>query len=112
MPSIKIKDIKNEDLQSSSLSELFTFQTLLEEAIEYKTVSEQEKTREMIQLIAEDSGYSLDELFGKPFKMTKKVAVKYRSPEDASLTWTGRGRKPNWIKEYLSQGNLLDDIMI
>lgn len=32
------------------------------------------------------------------------VPVKYRLNDD---TWTGRGRKPKWLEDYLSQGEIL-----
>ncbi len=41
-----------------------------------------------------------------------KVAPKYRHPEDSSVTWTGRGRKPKWILELLEQGKTLEDLEI
>jgi DNA-binding protein H-NS len=36
----------------------------------------------------------------------KKVAPKYRSKEDASLTWTGRGLPPKWLKAEMKAGKL------
>lgn len=33
-----------------------------------------------------------------------KGAPKYRSPINASLTWTGKGRKPSWVQEHLDNG--------
>lgn len=41
-----------------------------------------------------------------------KVAAKYRSKTDASLTWTGRGRKPLWVQEWLDAGNEIDALLI
>jgi DNA-binding protein H-NS len=31
------------------------------------------------------------------------VAPKYRSPEDPSITWSGRGRAPEWFKKALKR---------
>ena len=45
---------------------------------------------------------------------TRKVAgvPKYRSSVDASLTWTGKGRKPGWIQTFLDNGGKLEDWQI
>lgn len=37
------------------------------------------------------------------------VPVKYRLNDD---TWTGRGRKPKWLEDYLSQGGNLETLRI
>lgn len=50
---------------------------------------------------------------GKPRK-TKggKVRPKYRSPTDAKLTWSGRGRTPKWAAEWVASGRSLDELTI
>jgi DNA-binding protein H-NS len=35
-----------------------------------------------------------------------KVAPKYRNPNDANLTWTGRGRTPVWVQALKDAGTL------
>ena len=53
--------------------------------------------------IAEEHGFSLDEILGK--KTSGKTAVpKYRNPENPSQTWTGRGRQPAWYKSAIAAG--------
>jgi len=42
----------------------------------------------------------------------KKVAPKYRSKTDASQTWTGRGRQPRWVVDWIASGKRLDDLAI
>lgn len=41
-----------------------------------------------------------------------KGLPKYANPDDASQTWTGRGRKPNWVIEALDNGKALEDLSI
>ena len=41
-----------------------------------------------------------------------KVKAKYRSLENRKLTWSGRGRKPKWVQEWVDAGNQLDDLRI
>ncbi len=42
-------------------------------------------------------------------KRSLPVAIKYRSGD---LTWTGRGRKPNWLVEKLATGAKLEDFAV
>lgn len=39
-------------------------------------------------------------------KEVKRVAPKFRHPEDPSLTWSGRGKTPLWIKALMEIGQL------
>ncbi|MEN3374574.1 H-NS histone family protein [Dechloromonas sp. ZS-1] len=83
-----------------------------------KRREKQEKVtiRQELAAIAAAKGYSLDDLFGtepkRELKVTKQVAVKYRSPADSSLTWTGRGRQPKWVVEFFAQGGCLDQLAV
>lgn len=36
----------------------------------------------------------------------------YRNPEDASKTWTGRGRQPGWVVKHQEGGGKLEDLRI
>ncbi|MDZ4066259.1 MAG: H-NS histone family protein, partial [Tabrizicola sp.] len=38
--------------------------------------------------------------------------AKYRHPENAALTWSGRGRKPNWFIDALVDGTEPEDLAI
>jgi DNA-binding protein H-NS len=40
------------------------------------------------------------------------VAPKYRNPDNASETWSGRGRKPKWLEEKIAGGKSVDDFLI
>jgi len=42
----------------------------------------------------------------------KTVAPKYRNPENAEETWTGRGKKPKWVEAALAQGQSIDALLI
>ena len=58
-------------------------------------------------------GYSLAELIGVEVKASRAPAVaKYRHPENAGITWSGRGRKPQWFVKALAAGKSADDLAI
>lgn len=48
----------------------------------------------------------------KPGAKRGKVAPKYRHPDDASLTWAGRGKRPNWLEAELKKGKKVEDFLI
>ena len=75
-------------------------------------VRDPEVKRKMAEL-ANESGFEIAELFGgnRGRKRTTSSA-KYRNPKDASQTWTGRGRKPNWLVEALGQGAKLESFEV
>ncbi len=45
-------------------------------------------------------------------KPRAKVEPKYRHPQNAELTWSGRGKQPTWLKEALESGLTLEEMLI
>jgi DNA-binding protein H-NS len=41
-----------------------------------------------------------------------KGEAKYQNPDNLSQTWTGKGREPNWYKEWISSGKPLEKLEI
>ena len=72
------------------------------------------KARKEIEAIAAAHGFSLDDLLGSVSepKVKKAVAVKYRHPENQELTWTGRGRQPKWVADFLASGGTLEQLLV
>jgi DNA-binding protein H-NS len=60
---------------------------------------------------AKEYGFSLEEILNAGGKSTKGMP-KYANPADPSQTWTGRGRKPNWVIEAMEAGKSIDDMAI
>ena len=60
---------------------------------------------------AKEFGFSLEEVLSSGGKGSKG-APKYANPSDPSQTWTGRGRKPNWVIAALDTGKSIDDLAI
>jgi DNA-binding protein H-NS len=65
------------------------------------------EARAKLEAIAKELGYSLADLIGVEVKATRAPAVaKYRHPENAALTWSGRGRKPQWFADSAMQAKI------
>lgn len=71
--------------------------------------------------VVKNNGLTLQEVLDYAEKKGKKAAstpskrqvpAKYRHPEDANLTWSGRGKQPKWVQEQLDQGVTLSDLAI
>ncbi len=70
--------------------------------------------RDKIEKIVDGSGFTVAELFGfaAKGKSRGKSVAKYANPDDRSQTWTGRGRKPNWLVARLKKGAKADDFSL
>ena len=47
-----------------------------------------------------------------PAKFKKGDAPLYRNPSNPKETWTGRGRHPSWVKEFVNGGGKLKDARV
>jgi len=101
------------DTDSMSVKELLDLQTAITAAIAARKSTEKADVKAKMAALAVESGFSLDELLG--IKKGKKGSglAKYRNPDNAEETWTGRGRKPNWLLERMKKrGASMDDFLI
>lgn len=57
--------------------------------------------RSKIEKVLKDEGLTVaDILQGGAKQKRSSVAAKWRHQENHTLTWSGRGRQPKWIKKY------------
>ncbi len=59
-------------------------------------------------------GLAVEEVFPsiKRNAVKRKIPAKYRNPNQPSQLWSGRGSRPNWVTDHLSQGGSLDDLLM
>jgi DNA-binding protein H-NS len=102
------------DLSSMSKSELKSLRKKVDKAIEDYDAQKKREALAALKEEAQKHGFKLDDLVQETSgKKGRRVSVaKYAHPENPSMTWTGKGRQPNWIKEGLESGNSLDDYLI
>jgi DNA-binding protein H-NS len=103
------------DLSNYNLSELKGLQFDVEKEIKNRQQDEVKKAREQILAIAQDVGLPVEELLAAKSAKSRKSgpsnsAAQFRNPEDNTQTWTGRGRKPKWVLDALSNGKSMDDL--
>lgn len=102
------------ELGSMSVEQLRKLQVAAAEELKKREKAEKRNALKAIRELAEARGFSLDELFEeKPARTQRSKGVaKYRNPADSSQTWTGRGRKPAWVLEWLAAGKSIDKLAI
>ena len=99
-------------LDKMSYAELLKLEERIEAAIAAKRAKDVASTKEQLRAMAEKAGFSLNDLFGKRGARKGSGEAKYRNPKDASQTWTGRGRKPNWLVDAVKKGAKIDSLKI
>lgn len=101
------------NLEALSLKELRQLQKDLARAISTYEDRHKAEARAKLDAIAKEMGYSLADLIGTDMKPTRAPAVaKYRHPENAALTWSGRGRKPQWFADHINSGKDPSDLAV
>jgi DNA-binding protein H-NS len=99
------------DLSKLSASDLRDLQEQLAQELSKREHEEVNKAREQILAIAHSVGIPLKDLItSSPRARQRKGVTRYRHPANASLQWSGRGRQPRWIKEWLASGHPLDGL--
>lgn len=108
------------DLKALSLKELQSLKARVEKEIARRAQSEKKKTLKELAAIAAARGFELEELIGakspgrrgRPARRAGKarVATKYRNPDNPKQTWSGRGRKPKWVQDWLAAGKPLEEL--
>jgi DNA-binding protein H-NS len=86
----------------------------IELAIKKNIAKEAREKKKIILGLAEKYNISLEELAkqqGKAASKKNKVEPKYRSPNGID-TWTGRGKKPLWVRQYLETGRYINDLTV
>lgn len=100
------------DFDKMSLKEMRDLRTKLDRAINSYEDRRRREALTAIEEAAKEHGFNLAELTGSKPRKPGSVAPKYAHPEDPTMTWTGRGRKPRWVQESLDAGKSLDDLLI
>lgn len=103
------------DLEKMSREELTDLRARIDAALETLADRERDAALQAAEEAARAHGYSLTDLgvTGGKGRGKRRLRTsgpvhppKYRHPTDPKKTWSGRGRKPQWIKEAEDSGTL------
>jgi DNA-binding protein H-NS len=100
-------------IEKATYKELVEAQDAIEAALAKRKEEERSEVKRKLAELAKESGFEVTELFGGR-RGGKRAAsgAKYRNPKDTSQTWSGRGRKPNWLVEAVKQGAKLQSFEV
>lgn len=101
------------ELNEMSLKELKELRNAVDKAI----VSFEDRKRREVLAEVEDfiksKGLTIADITTSgPTRKRSVSQAKYANPENASDTWTGRGRKPRWFAEAIARGAAPDSMAI
>ena len=104
----------------TTLKELLAQQAELAKQIEEVRKVEVSGAIEQVKAIIEEYELTVDDIFpqrrtaANSTGNTSKVkgVPKYRSSIDPNQTWTGKGRKPEWVVTFLGNGGPLEQLEI
>jgi DNA-binding protein H-NS len=101
------------ELSKMSLGDLRNLQDAIKQEMKRREHQEVAKAREQILAIAQSVGVPLKDLIsvGRGSK-TGTVPVRYRHPDHSTQQWTGRGRQPKWVKEWVDSGKTMDALRV
>lgn len=99
------------DFTTMSIPEIQSLIDSAQNAIAQKKEIEKAQVLEDMKSLAKEKGFDFSD-FTSGKKPRKKAEAKYRNPENLEQTWTGMGRKPNWLVAALDDGEDLDDFKI
>lgn len=101
------------DLTQYNTNELSQLIAEIDRELASRRREELRKARQEIRATAEKYGVTVAELVGNLSKPASQPrAAKYRHPDDHSKTWSGRGRRPAWVTEWLDAGRSLEELEI
>lgn len=107
------------DIDKLTLEELRSLKVQVDRAIGSFESRRRKEALAAAERAARELGFNLAELTGRGGKSRRAAPAatgenppKYAHPDDATQTWSGRGRRPRWVTEQLDAGRSLEDLLI
>ncbi|WP_170350763.1 MULTISPECIES: H-NS histone family protein [Ruegeria] len=101
-------------LDKMSRKELLELRDKVEIALKNAEKRDRKEALKAAEKAAAEFGFSLSDLSGNGSKLPKspKANAKYKNPSNPEQTWSGRGRKPQWVHDALKAGADISDLEI
>lgn len=104
------------DLNAMSRKELLKLRDDVDKALKRAEAREKAEALRAAERAAAEYGFSLGELAGAAKSGSgRKPSLsppKYRNPDNPEQTWTGRGRKPQWVHDAPKRGADITELEI
>jgi DNA-binding protein H-NS len=101
------------NLAAMSLADLRNLQKSVTKAISTFEARQKAEAREKVEMLAKELGFTLAELaeLKEPKRKRGPSTKIYRHPENPTLIWSGRGRKPSWFGAHVDAGKDPDELL-
>lgn len=103
-------------LSAMSLPDLLNVQEHIKGLINSRRRVQQKELETQVREMARAQGLELEGIVLRDknaAKRPKKTAsAQYRNPNDPTQTWSGLGKRPNWLKAYLAEGGDLEVLKV
>lgn len=101
------------DLQQYDTPTLKKLLVDIDKELNFRKREKARQARQELRRVAAKYGFTLDELLaGKMTRSSGEADAQYAHPSDPSKTWSGRGRRPLWLKELEESGYSLEQLRI
>lgn len=114
----KLPDI---DLDEMSMEDLRTLRAQIDRAIASFEDRKRRDALAAVERAAREHGFALSDLTTPRGGKGRRAAApagrpaseaRYANPDEPSMTWSGRGRRPRWVSEQIGAGKSLEDMAI
>lgn len=86
------------DLSNTTRQELLSLQKEIEKRLKQLEKEDRKAALAAAEEVARERGFTLEELTGGKPAAKAKAPAKYRDPQSGK-EWSGRGRRPAWLKD-------------
>ena len=101
------------DLSNYTTEQLNELKKDIDREVQGRRKEDAKKAQQELKQVAERYGFTLSDLVGgQPANARAKGKVRFQHPSDSGKTWSGRGRKPGWVKEWEASGRSLEELRI
>lgn len=102
------------DLSNYSTPELNQLKKDIDKELNKRRRQDVKQAQKELKEVADKYGLSVSDLVpasgGK--SAGRSGTIRFRHPEDPNKGWSGRGRKPAWIKDWEAQGRSVDELRV
>ena len=108
----------SEKLESLDIEELKDLRKTVDRAISNYETRKRQEAISAVEQAAREYGFKLTDLLGngkagrgrKSDAGTVESTAKYVNPDNPEQTWSGRGRRPQWVNDALKADGTLDEL--
>lgn len=100
------------NLDKMDRTELQDLQRQVNGALKNYDDRQKKEAHSKLEAMAKEMGFVLSDFAGGKKAKSSGGVPKYVHPENPGMTWSGRGRQPQWFKDAIASGKSEADLAI